>query len=81
MEPAVSRTRLYSRIHDVVVDVETGEGGTLVVEIRADVAVARIIIPRRDLKSLLRLSHHLYVHDQVFHDLIAHHLHPKRSGR
>lgn len=75
----MSRTRLYSRIHDVAVDIEPGAGGTLVVEVRADVAVARILIPRRDLKALLRLSHHLYVHDQLFHDLIDHHLHPKRT--
>lgn len=74
----MKRTRLYSRQHDVCIDVETGNGGTVVVELRVDVVVGRIILPRRDPKGLLRFSNWLYAHDNVLHSLLDHHL---RHGR
>jgi hypothetical protein len=81
MATAMTRQRLYSPAHDVCIDIEPGAGGTLVVEIRADVAVGRIVFPRRDPKALLRFSNHLYIHDNVLHDLIAHHLGQGRRKR
>jgi hypothetical protein len=76
----VKRTRLYSRLHDLVVDLEEVERGGLVVEFRQDVAVARLHLPRRDPKALLRLTDALWKHDNVIFDLVAHHLRKQRAG-
>lgn len=77
----MTRTRLYSRQHDVCLDVEPGSGRTLIVEIRVDEVVGRIILSRRDLKGLLRFSTWLYAHDNVLHAMLARHLRPGRGRR
>jgi hypothetical protein len=72
------QTTLVSRIHGIAFTLDESNAGTLSIEVRCDVAVGRVIVPRKDPKALLRWSHHIYTFDNVIYELMAAHLGTRR---